>query len=210
MTQASTNAEEERLGLLVVARLCVGKSKAHAAKQVSKDVAAVIGASPPTAAETRTQAALAGALRLGWARVTTPARARGNVKTSRASAERYAATPEGRAALAAQLGLSKLPSPATWKAARERLITPLTLGRTSRRQRQGASGLATEILVARHELDPKTRDLEDAVAQLCWRALGVKRREPFEIARVQRYLLRALVPEAHAKRKRDAWQAQLA
>jgi hypothetical protein len=101
-------------------------------------------------------------------------------------------TDAGREALRAALGVKTLPVVRDWSAARRVVLANLSLARRKGNALDG-DGLAAEILRAEHGI-ATAGTLRAVVDQLAWRALGVDTDEPFDAGRVQRHLLRGIVP----------------
>jgi hypothetical protein len=101
----------------------------------------------------------------------------------------------GREALRLQLGVPRLPEPRDWSDVRRQLLTSLSLGgATLGKTSKSADALAASILRKAHKLSPDAGSLKSVVDRLAWRALGVDSDAPFDAARVQRHLLRDIVP----------------
>lgn len=116
-------------------------------------------------------------------------------------------TERGRQALRRGLGLRSLPEVSSLREARERILLPAALGRTAPGH-LSSDEIAAQVLTEKHGL-PRAPSLRAAVDRLAWRQLGVETELRFDPAKVQRHLLRNLVP-ADVRVPTPTWRRLLA
>jgi hypothetical protein len=119
-------------------------------------------------------------------------------------------TPEGQQRITDMLGLKAQRALSRWDRAQRLVALSLTGRAGAPGKRLDAEQLAADILATQQGL-PSTAGatLVQMVDRMAWRALGVETDKPFSTSAVQRYLLRALVPE-DVRVDRAIWRRMLA
>jgi hypothetical protein len=180
MTDITHEQHNERMKLLVLARLLPQPKKAPTKAKVVQDIVACTNGRGPEET-TLVEEAIRSCAIDGYVH------------------ERpLAITSKGKRALSRALGLAALPEVRSFRQVKSELLPDLVLGKSAARgKKRSTDDLAAALLGGQHGLETQGLSLTAVVDMLAWRALGVDSKKKFDAAAVRRYLLRDLVdPEA--------------